>query len=92
MPDGKNTVTKPPEPKAPAALSKASTDNAELNRRSFFSWLSFGWLGFVAATGGFFTMLLRFLFPNVLLEPGQSFRAGFADYNIIGELNTNFKD
>ena len=66
MPDGKNTVTKPPEPKAPAALSKASADNAELNRRSFFSWLSFGWLGFVAATGGFFTMLLRFIFPNVL--------------------------
>ena len=29
MPDGKNTVTKPPEPKAPAALSKASTDKTE---------------------------------------------------------------
>ena len=29
---------------------------SELNRRSFFSWLSFGWLGFVAATGGFFTI------------------------------------
>ena len=40
MPDGKNTVTKPPVPKAPAALSKASNQNDELNRRSFFSWLS----------------------------------------------------
>ena len=30
MPDGKNTVTKPPEPKAPAALSKASNENEEL--------------------------------------------------------------
>ena len=92
MPDGKNTVTKPPEPKAPAALSKASSENEELNRRSFFSWLSFGWLGFVAATGGFFTMLLRFLFPNVLFEPVQTFRAGYPDDYIIGEVNTNWKD
>ena len=92
MPDGKNTVTKPPEPKAPAALSKASSENEELNRRSFFSWLSFGWLGFVAATGGFFTMLIRFLFPNVLFEPVQTFRAGYPDDYIIGEVNTNWKD
>ena len=92
MPDGKSTVTKPPEPKAPSALSKTTSQAEELNRRSFFSWLSFGWIGFVAATGGFFTMLLRFLFPNVLFEPVQTFRAGYPDDYIIGEVNTNWKD
>ena len=92
MPDGKSTVTKTPEPKAPSALSKTTSQAEELNRRSFFSWLSFGWIGFVAATGGFFTMLLRFLFPNVLFEPVQTFRAGYPDDYIIGEVYTNWKD
>ena len=91
MPDGKNTVTKPPEPKAPAALSKASSENEELNRRSFFSWLSFGWLGFVAATGGFFTLIIRFLFPNVLFEPPQSFKIGFPDEFTVGKVDIRFK-
>ena len=92
MPDGKSTVSKPPEPKSPAALGKASNEFDDINRRSFFSWLSFGWVGFVAATGGFFTMLLRFLFPNVLFEPVQTFRAGFPDDYIIGEVSTKWKD
>lgn len=92
MPDGKSTVTKSPDPKSPAALGKATKDTEELNRRSFFSWLSFGWVAFVAATGGFFTMLLRFLFPNVLFEPVQTFRAGFPDDYIIGEVSTKWKD
>ena len=92
MPDGKSTVTKPPEPKSPAALGKTTKDSEGLNRRSFFSWLSFGWVAFVAATGGFFTMLLRFLFPNVLFEPVQTFRAGFPDDYIIGEVSTKWKD
>ena len=37
-------------------------------------------------------MLLRFLFPNVLFEPVQTFRAGYPDDYIIGEVNTNWKD
>ena len=37
MPDGKSTVTKSPEPKAPAALGKTTKDIEGLNRRSFFS-------------------------------------------------------
>ena len=92
MPDGKSTVSKPPDPKSPAALGKTTKDNEDINRRSFFSWLSFGWVGFVAATGGFFTMMLRFLFPNVLFEPVQTFRAGYPDDYIIGAVNTKWKD
>ena len=76
MLEGKKTATKPPVRKAPAALGETVKEN-EVNRRSFFSWLSLGWIGFVAATGGFFTMMLRFFFPNVLFEPVQTFRAGY---------------
>ena len=91
MQEGKKTATKPPVRKAPAALGKTVKEN-EVSRRSFFSWLSLGWIGFVAATGGFFTMMLRFFFPNVLFEPVQTFRAGFPDDYIIGEVDTKWKD
>ena len=54
-----------------------------MKRRRFISWLSVGWLAFGAATGGFLTMIIRFLFPNVLFEPPQSFKVGFpADFQI----------
>jgi len=91
MQEGKKTATKPPVRKAPAALGETVKEN-EVTRRSFFSWLSLGWVGFVAATGGFFTMMLRFFFPNVLFEPVQTFRAGFPDDYIIGEVDTKWKD
>ena len=55
---------------AVGAVSKGRKTTIE--RRSFFSWLALGWLGFAAATGGFFTVIIRFLFPNVLFEPPQS--------------------
>ena len=44
-----------------------------INRKAFLSWLSIGWVAFAAATGGFITVMLRFLFPNVLFEPPQTF-------------------
>ena len=91
MVEGKKTATKPPVRKAPAALGETVRDN-EVNRRSFFSWLSLGWIGFVAATGGFFTMMLRFFFPNVLFEPVQTFRAGYPDDYTIGEVDTKWKN
>ena len=34
MPDGKSTVSKPPEPKSPAALGKTTKDSEDINRRS----------------------------------------------------------
>ena len=91
MQEGKKTATKPPVRKAPAALGETVKEN-EVTRRSFFSWLSLGWVGFVAATGGFFTMMLRFFFPNVLFEPVQTFRAGYPDDYTIGEVDTKWKN
>ena len=62
-----------------------------MNRRSFLTWLSVGWVAFAAATGGFFTVMIRFLFPNVLFEPPQSFKIGFPDDFEIGKVDLRFK-
>jgi len=87
----KKTATKDPGRRPPAALGEADSGD-QITRRSFFSWLSIGWLAFIAATGGFFTMMLRFFFPNVLFEPVQTFRAGFPEDYTIGEVDLRWKD
>ena len=67
----------------PNAAIGSSAENAykgpETDRRGFISWLSFGWLAYLGVTGGFFTMIVRFLFPNVLFEPPQTFKIGYPD-------------
>ena len=62
-----------------------------ISRKSFLSWLSVGWLAFAAATGGFFTVMIRFLFPNVLFEPPQSFKICFPDEFAPGKVDLRFK-
>ena len=62
-----------------------------MNRKSFLTTLSVGWVAFAAATGGFFTVLIRFLFPNVLFEPPQSFKIGFPDDFEQGKVDLRFK-
>ena len=62
-----------------------------MNRRAFLSWLSIGWMAFAAATGGFFTVIIRFLFPNVLFEPPQSFKIGYPDDFESGKVDLRFK-
>tara|TARA_B100000945_G_scaffold321072_1_gene333678 strand:- start:3194 stop:3733 length:540 start_codon:yes stop_codon:yes gene_type:complete len=75
-------------------VPKASITNSEskdIDRKSFINWLSIGWLAFAGATGGFFTVIIRYLFPNVLFEPPQSFKIGFPDEFTIGKVDTRFK-
>ena len=91
MPENKKTATITPSGPPPAALNIADKES-EVSRRSFFSWISVGWLAFVAATGGFFTMMLRFFFPNVLFEPIQTFRAGYPDDYTVGEVDLRWKE
>jgi len=62
-----------------------------INRKAFLSWLSIGWVAFAAATGGFFTVMLRFLFPNVLFEPPQTFKIGYPDDFENGKVDLRFK-
>ena len=75
-----------------AAVGSTNKENKNsIERRSFFSWLAVGWLGFAAATGGFFTVIIRFLFPNVLFEPPQTFKIGYPDEFSPNSVDIRFK-
>ena len=79
-----------------ASLEKKSATDDEgkgVSRRSFMRWsLPVGWVAFSAATASSLVASARFMFPNVLFEPPQSFKAGFpAEYN-VGEVDTRWKD
>ncbi len=65
---------------------------AELNRRSFISWLSVAWGAFIAAMGLASTATIRFMFPNVLFEPPSTFKAGFPDDYATGKVDTRWKE
>jgi len=51
----------------------------EVSRRGLLSMLSFGWIAFTAASAGLLGAMGRFMFPNVLFEPPQEFKAGFPE-------------
>ena len=76
----------PPATAAPKPTpAKASTPAApaKMDRRGFLSSLSIGWITFTAALAATTAGMVRFLFPNVLYEPPQEFKAGLpSDYNI----------
>ena len=63
-----------------------------MDRRSFIKWSSFGWAAFIAVLGGYGSLVVRYLFPNVLFEPKQSFRAGIPDDYVAGEVSEIFKE
>ena len=71
--------------------TKDSSNNTRIGRRGFFTWLSLGWIAFAGATGGFFTVMIRFLFPNVLFEPPQTFKLGFPDDYSKNSVDIKFK-
>ena len=60
-------------------------------RRGFFSWLTLAWVSFAAATTAALAATGRFLFPNVLFEPPQSFKIGFPENYDVG-VDERWKD
>jgi len=89
-----------PAPAAPPAAARtaapaasAAKADAGLSRRHFMRWsLPVGWVAFSAACASSLVATARFLFPNVLFEPPQAFKAGFpGEYN-VGEVDTRWKD
>ena len=74
-----------------ASIGQSSNVASGMDRKGFIKWLTIGWLAFAAATGGFFTIMIRFLFPNVLFEPPQSFKIGFPEDFEIGKVDLRFK-
>ena len=84
---------KPAAP-APAPAKPAASADAGVSRRSFLgAWaLPVGWTAFSAAAASSLVATTRFMFPNVLFEPPQAFKAGFpSEYN-VGEIDTRWKD
>ena len=86
----------PPQPTAPAPAPAAASPKPliakPMDRRNFLSWFGLAWVSFGAATGGALSLVLRYLFPNVVFEPPTSFKAGFpADYE-IGKVDERWKE
>ena len=75
----------------PNASIGANGDQIAMDRKGFLNWLTIGWLAFAAATGGFFLSMIRFLFPNVLFEPPQSFKIGYPEEFVPGNVDIQFK-
>jgi cytochrome b6-f complex iron-sulfur subunit len=78
-----------------ASLEKkpAGVEPPAEGRRTFMKVaLPVGWVAFSAACASSLVATARFLFPNVLFEPPQAFKAGFpGEYN-VGEVDTRWKD
>ena len=63
------------------------------SRRTFMKWsLPAGWTAFTAACVAGLVATGRFMFPNVLFEAPQSFKAGFPDEYNVGEVDTRWTD
>jgi cytochrome b6-f complex iron-sulfur subunit len=84
----------PPRPAAPpAATASAKSADAEgVSRRGFLKWTTVGWVAFSAACTSGLVASTRFMFPNVLFEPPQSFKVGFPSEYTVGEVDTRWKD
>ena len=82
----------PPPPAAPQPAVAPGVDASKMDRRRFLSWFGLGWLSFAAATTGALSILMRFLFPNVVFEPPTSFKAGLPDDYEIGKVDERWKE
>ena len=91
MADATETPTQAGEPEtqtqAPKELVRAPL-RGEITRRGV---LGAGWAFFTAATVGGLGAMTRFLFPNVLYEPPQEFKAGFPVDFAIDAVDTRYK-
>jgi cytochrome b6-f complex iron-sulfur subunit len=83
-----------PAPSAPpaATTSAKSAEPEGVSRRGFLKWTTVGWVAFSAACTSGLVASTRFLFPNVLFEPPQSFKVGFPSEYTVGEVDTRWKD
>jgi len=84
-------VIKPAAP-GPAFVVQTPGGPKSTGRRKFLSWFVVAWVSFAAATMGALSLVLRFMFPNVLFEPPTSFKAGFPDDYDVGTVDTRWKE
>jgi len=75
----------PALPKTPVSAppSSAVYEATKPTRRGFLGAVAIGWSAFAASVAVSLGLMQRFLYPNVLYEPPQSFKAGFpADFPV----------
>ena len=85
-------IQKPSNQPAQTTPPKPVSLNEPMDRRSFIKWFALGWGAFAAVLAGYGTMFMRYMFPNVLFEPKQSFGAGYPNEYTPGEVSERFKD
>ena len=81
----------PPTVRPGAPPSQVVVEGGMTTRRGFFTWLTLAWVSFAAASTAGLLGFGRFLFPNVLFEPPQSFKIGFPEDYDIG-VDERWKD
>lgn len=79
-------------PAAAPAKPASPVSPDKITRRSFLSWASFAWFTFGAATTGALSIVLRYLFPNVIFEPPTSFKAGLPSEYEVGVVDERWKE
>ncbi|HXH27737.1 MAG TPA: Rieske 2Fe-2S domain-containing protein, partial [Candidatus Polarisedimenticolia bacterium] len=62
------------------------------SRRGFLSVIGVAWVSFAAACGAGAIATTRFMFPNVLFEPPQTFKAGPPSDFLPDTVDTRFKE
>jgi cytochrome b6-f complex iron-sulfur subunit len=87
----KNKESEEQETKSETPALREAPLRGEVTRRGFFSILGIGWVAFSAATAGILGAFGRFMFPNVLYEPPQEFKAGFPDEFAVDQVDERFK-
>jgi cytochrome b6-f complex iron-sulfur subunit len=83
--------TKPAAPN-PAPPGGAAQGAGPVSRRGFLSTLGVAWTSFAAACAAGAVATNRFMFPNVLFEPPQTFKAGFPQDYLTGAVDNRFKE
>jgi cytochrome b6-f complex iron-sulfur subunit len=73
-------------PQATAASPEGTT------RREHLGWLALAWFAFAGGAGALGLTLARFMFPRVLFEPPQSFKAGYPSDYAVGEVDERWKE
>jgi cytochrome b6-f complex iron-sulfur subunit len=82
-------------PAAPAGGAAPKTTGgglAAVTRRGSLSSLGVAWTAFTAACAAGAVATNRFMFPNVLFEPPQTFKAGLASEFLPGTVDGRFKE
>jgi len=86
---GKTTSAAAASARKPVTSSRAADDESPLFTRR--AWIGLSWGAFTAASAAALAATGRFMFPNVLNEPPQQFKAGFPSEYGVG-VDERWKD